>query len=109
LLQTNPCAAVFEYTETKHGTTRILKSDCLTCGKDTGTHLLKSQEELRFWYDTVITIEDAKVQLKEYEDCHRAGISYDAFMGFRYGGDEMTPEEYIAVTNALLRLVVPCA
>jgi hypothetical protein len=99
-----PCAAVFAYTETKHKTTRILTSTCLTCHNPVASNLLKSQEELYYWCDTVITVEDAKAQMKELEDCHRAGITYSAYMGIHENGTDMTPEEYVGVTNALLRL-----
>lgn len=102
-----PCPGPFKYTEaTVNTSTRILVSTCLTCGSEVASNLLKSQDELRFWCDSVITPEDAKACMRDLEDCHRAGLSYSHYVGLHHNGDEMTDEEFAAVTEALSRLEV---
>lgn len=98
----DPCPAIFEYDE-RQIHCRILVSTCTVCGKEVGSNLLKSEDELHYWCDQVITPDDAKVSLKEFEDCHRAGITYSRYNGFHDDGTEMTPEEYEPVRQLLQR------
>jgi hypothetical protein len=97
-----PCNG--EITETEilrpHGV-RSLILNC-SCGKMIGSHLLQDESEIKYPHcQSVITREDALAGLSELLMCHRKGLTFDAYMGYRLDGTEMTDEEYIIVRERI--------
>lgn len=96
-----PCDGELTYSEdvTRFGA-RFLRQTC-ACGHE-NTHLLKDESAIRYPHcERSINREQAIEGMSEYLLCHRKGVSYNAYMGFRPDGEEMTDEEYALVKERL--------